>query len=135
MVGVSLKDKNRNELIRQRTKLTDITLKVGRMKWQRASYICRRTGNRWSKHVLERRPRLGERSVGSPLTRCPDDLSKRAGIDWMQKQQTGLCGVSWERPMSNNADADRRRWCESIFWRLYVNIINALLFFSILISF
>lgn len=51
-LGVSLRDKIRNEVICQRTKVIDIALKV-RLKWPCAGHICHRTENPWSKHVLE----------------------------------------------------------------------------------
>lgn len=48
MLGDSLKDKIRNEIIRQRTVVTVVAPKVGRMKWQWAGHIGRRTDNRVS---------------------------------------------------------------------------------------
>ena len=85
MLGVSLRDKIRNEEIRRRTKVTDIALKVSKLKWQWAGHIARRTDNRWGKKVLEWRPRTGRRSVGRPPTRWTDDLVKTAGNRWMQE--------------------------------------------------
>lgn len=75
MLGVSLVDRIRNEVIRQRTKC--------RTKW----HVCRRTNGRWSKHVLEWRPRMGKRSVGRPAARWVDDLRKVAGSGWMRAAQ------------------------------------------------
>ncbi|KAJ0184012.1 hypothetical protein K1T71_000435 [Dendrolimus kikuchii] len=69
MLGVSFMDKIRNEDIRKRTKVTDIARKISKLKWQWAGHICRRTDGRWSKRVLEWRPRLGKRSVGRPPAR------------------------------------------------------------------
>ena len=63
MLGVSLKDRIRNEAIREKTKVTDIARKISKLKWQWAGHICRRTDSRWSRRVLEWRPRLGKRSV------------------------------------------------------------------------
>ena len=64
MLGISLRDRLRNEEIRRRTKVTDIALRISKLKWQWAGHVCRRTDNRWSRKVLEWRPRTGKRSVG-----------------------------------------------------------------------
>lgn len=52
MLGVPLKDRIRNEVIWQRTKVTDIAHLVSKLKWQWAGHICRRTDDRWGKRVL-----------------------------------------------------------------------------------
>jgi hypothetical protein len=43
--------------------------RIGTLKWQWAGHISRRIDNRWSKRVLESRPRLGKRSVERPQAR------------------------------------------------------------------
>ena len=85
MLGVSLRDRLRNEYIRKRTKVTDIALRICRLKWQWAGHIARRTDGRWGGKVLEWRPRTGKRSVGRPPTRWSDDLVRCAGSGWMRK--------------------------------------------------
>jgi hypothetical protein len=84
MLGVSLQDRIRNQVIRQRTKVTDIAHRISILKWQWGGHISRRTDNRWGKRVLEWRQRLGKRSVGRPQARWSDDLRKTAGRSWMQ---------------------------------------------------
>lgn len=84
MLGVSLKDRIRNDVIRQRTRVTDIAHRISKLKWQWAGHISRRTDNRWSHKVLEWRPRLGKRSVGRPATRWDDDIRRLAGVSWMR---------------------------------------------------
>ena len=69
MLGVSLLDRIRNEEIRRRTNVTDIALRVSKLKWQWAGHIARRTDNRWGRKVLEWQPRAGRCSVGRPPTR------------------------------------------------------------------
>ncbi|CAG9134349.1 unnamed protein product [Plutella xylostella] len=86
MLGVSLMDRIRNEVIRQRTKVTDIAVKICKLKWQWAGHICRRTDNRWVRR-LEWRPRTGKRSVGRPPARWTDDLRRVAGSGWMRKAE------------------------------------------------
>ncbi|CAH2098273.1 unnamed protein product [Euphydryas editha] len=55
-----------------------------KLKWQWAGHIARRTDGRWSRKVLEWRPRTGKRSVGRPSTRCTDDLRKVVGRRWIE---------------------------------------------------
>jgi hypothetical protein len=74
----------RNQVIRQRTKVTDIAHRISILKWQWAGRISRRTNNRWGKRVLEWRPRLDKCSVGRPQARWSDDLRRTAGRSWMR---------------------------------------------------
>ncbi|KAI8421377.1 hypothetical protein MSG28_009457 [Choristoneura fumiferana] len=87
MLGVSLRDRIRNDDIRNRTKVTDIARRIAKLKWQWAGHIARRTDDRWGQKVLEWRPRTGRRAVGRPPTRWSDDLVKIAGSRWMRKAQ------------------------------------------------
>ncbi|CAH2245459.1 jg8713 [Pararge aegeria aegeria] len=41
MLGVSLRDKVRNDEIRRRTKVTDIAQRISKLKWQWAGHVCR----------------------------------------------------------------------------------------------
>jgi hypothetical protein len=77
-------DRIRNEVIRQKTKVTGIVHRICTLKWQWASHISRRTDNHWGKRVLEWRPRLGKRCVGRPQARWSDDLRKTAGRSWIR---------------------------------------------------
>ncbi|XP_052737833.1 putative uncharacterized transposon-derived protein F52C9.6 isoform X1 [Bicyclus anynana] len=87
MLGVSLRDRIRNEEIRRRTKVTDIAQRVAKLKWQWAGHIVQRGDGRWGPKVLEWRPRTSKRSVGRPPTRWTDDIKRVAGIRWMQMAQ------------------------------------------------
>ncbi|CAG9103041.1 unnamed protein product [Plutella xylostella] len=80
MLGVSLRDRIRNEEIRRRTKVTDIAKRISTLKWQWAGHVARRADDRWSRKVLEWRPRVGKRRVGRPPTRWSDDLRKYGDI-------------------------------------------------------
>ena len=106
MLGVSLRDKIRNEDIRRRTKVTDIAFRVCRLKWQWAGHIARRTDNRWGRKVLEWRPRIGKRSVGRPPTRWTDDIVKVAGNRWMQMAD---CRSMWR----SKGEAFVQQWTSS----------------------
>jgi hypothetical protein len=83
MLGVSLRDRIRNQVVWQRIKVTDIAHRISMLKWQWAGHISRRTDNRWVKRVLEWRPRLGKHSVGRPQA-WSDDLRRTAGRSWMR---------------------------------------------------
>jgi hypothetical protein len=60
MLGVSLRDLIRNQVVRQRTKVIDIAHRISMLKWQWAGNISRRTvgvnefwsGDRVSKNVV-----------------------------------------------------------------------------------
>jgi hypothetical protein len=83
MLGVSLRNQIRNQVTRQKTKVTDIAHRINMLKCQWAGHISRRTDNHWGKRVLEWRPRLGKRSVRRPKARWSDDLRRTAGRSWM----------------------------------------------------
>ncbi|KAL0891826.1 hypothetical protein ABMA27_015090 [Loxostege sticticalis] len=53
-----------NDASRRRTKVTDIALKISKLKWQWAGHVCRRTDDRWSRRVLEARDRVEWRRLG-----------------------------------------------------------------------
>jgi hypothetical protein len=76
MLGVSLRNRIRNDEIRKRTKVTDIARHIADLKWQWAIHIDRRTDGRWGGKVVEWRPRTGRRSVSRPPTRWTDYLVK-----------------------------------------------------------
>jgi hypothetical protein len=87
ILGISLRDRIRNDEIRKRTKVTDIARRIADLKWQWAGHIARRTDSRWGGKVLEWRPRTGRRSVGRPPIRRTDNLVKVAGSRWMRAAQ------------------------------------------------
>ncbi|CAH2231720.1 jg14303 [Pararge aegeria aegeria] len=102
MLGISLRDRIRNDEIRRRTKVTDIAQRISKLKWQWASHVCRRTDGLWGRRVLEWRPRIDKRSVGRPPARWTDDLKKVAGCGWMRKAEAVFGGALLERPMFNS---------------------------------
>jgi hypothetical protein len=84
MLGVSLRNRIRNQVIRQRTKVTDIAHRISMLKWQWVGHFSSRTDNRWGKRVLKWRLRLGKRSVRRPQARWSDDLRGTAGRSCMR---------------------------------------------------
>ncbi|CAH2229940.1 jg14013 [Pararge aegeria aegeria] len=47
MLGVSLRDQIRNVKIRRRTRVTDKTQRIAKLKWQWAGHIAQRTDGSW----------------------------------------------------------------------------------------
>ena len=86
MLGVSLRDHIRNEDLRRRTGVTDVVNQIRKLKWNWAGHVARMSDGRWTKRLLEWRPRLDKRSKGRPPTRWTDDLRRFAG-NWIQRAQ------------------------------------------------
>ena len=87
MLGITRRDRKRNEWIRSQTGVQDIILKVKRHKWQWAGHIARLQDERWTKLVTEWIPLQGKRKRARPKTRWVDELRKFEGIRWMQVAQ------------------------------------------------
>ncbi|XP_045460954.1 uncharacterized protein LOC123671253 [Harmonia axyridis] len=86
MLGVSLRDHVKNEDLRVRTGVTDVIYQIARLKWNWAGHVARMVDGRWTKRLLEWRPRADKRSRGRPPTRWTDDI-KRMTTDWMRSAQ------------------------------------------------
>ena len=87
MLGVSLRDKIPDTVIKQRTRITDAIYLLKKLKWNWAGHIARRTDDRWTKLILEWRPRQDAlRNRGRPPTRWSDDLKRFRG-NWIQVAQ------------------------------------------------
>lgn len=86
MLKISLRDKIRNEEIRRRTGVADVIERVARQKWQWAGHVAR-NNVKWTKVLMQWRPRESKRSVGRPQTRWRNDIQRHAGKRWMQTAQ------------------------------------------------
>ena len=73
VLNVKLKDKIRNTIIRQRTRVTDIVQYVTKAKLKWAGHIARMKDNRWTVRSTEWQIKV-VRSVGTPK-RCWTDIS------------------------------------------------------------
>lgn len=82
MIGLTLRDRVRNEEIRRRTGVDDIIQRITKQKWRWAGHIARMADGRWTKRLIEWRPRADKRSQGRPPTRWTDDL-KRITTNWI----------------------------------------------------
>ncbi|RVE41117.1 hypothetical protein evm_014233 [Chilo suppressalis] len=90
MLGISLRDRVRNDEIRRRTKVTDIARRIAQLKWNWAGHIARRTDGRWGGKVLEWRPRAGRRSVGRPATSAAHLEIKNYRMDASQSSRVSV---------------------------------------------
>lgn len=87
MLGITLRDRVPNEVIRRKTGVRDAVETILKLKWNWAGHVARMTDNRWTKRLLEWRPRIeAKRSRGRPPTRWTDDLKRVTG-NWMQTAQ------------------------------------------------
>jgi hypothetical protein len=88
MLGISLRDRRRNEWIRGVTRVTNIVQRVTELKWSWAGHVARMTDGRWTKIILQWRPWWGRRSRGRPMMRWSDDIVACASFGWMRRAQT-----------------------------------------------
>ncbi|GBP19872.1 hypothetical protein EVAR_75165_1 [Eumeta japonica] len=79
MLAVSLEYKIRNEVICRRTRVTDISQRISKLKQQREDRIARRTLNHWVTNVLEVR----WTNVGPAPAKLKDDMAKVASQSWL----------------------------------------------------
>ena len=81
MLNVKLKDRIRNTIIRQRTRVTDIVQCVTNTKWKWARHIAQMKDNRWTIRSTEWQIK-DVRSVGRSKHRCRDDIVGQQGVVW-----------------------------------------------------
>lgn len=87
MLGISLRDHIRNSEIRKRSRVTDVMRTISELKWNWAGHIARQQEDRWTKRIVNWRPRMTARPVGRPPRRWTDDIKEVAGMTWRQKAQ------------------------------------------------
>ena len=81
MLNVELKDRIRNTIIRQATRVTDIVQYVTNAKWKWAGHIARMNNKRWTIRSTEW-PIKGVRSVGRQKRSWRDDIVGQQGAVW-----------------------------------------------------
>ena len=81
MLIVKLKDRIRNTIIRQRTRVTDIVQYVTNTKWKWAGHIAPMRDNRWTIRSTEWQIK-GVRTVGRRKRRGRDDIVRQQGTVW-----------------------------------------------------
>ena len=87
MLGISLRDRVRNQVIRARSKVKDVAEVVLALKWRWVGHVARDDEDKWTKRLLCWRPRTSSRNAGRPQLRWRDDLVRFAGPTWMRNAQ------------------------------------------------
>ena len=93
MLGVSLRDRIRNEELRRRSKIKDVIERIAELKWSWAGHVARQSDTKWPLKILNWRPRLTKRSQGRPQLRWIDDIRRTAGAAWKHAAQ---CRSTWK---------------------------------------
>ena len=75
MLGISLRDRHRNDWIRKKTGMTDVIHRTKSLKWQWAGHIARMNNDRWTKRILDWRP-VNTRPTGRPPERWDSDIKR-----------------------------------------------------------
>ena len=98
MLGITRRDKIRNEDVRARTKVKDINEKAEEAKGQWAGHLARMNTSKWARKTTEWTPREGKRARGRPKRRWRDDIERKAGTKWTQVAQSRIEWRSLWRP-------------------------------------
>jgi hypothetical protein len=83
MLGISRRDRIRNDEIRARTGVDDVVTRILRLKWRWAGHVAR-DYVKWPKAVMQWRPRETKRSAGRAQIRWHDDVMTMVGKSWMR---------------------------------------------------
>ena len=86
MLSVKKSDRLKNKVIRNKTKVHDITHKIKRLKWRWTGHMIRGK-DKWSKLTTQWYPREGKRKKGRPQKRWDDDIKHVAGTTWNRVAQ------------------------------------------------
>lgn len=86
MLNIKKSDRLKNLVIRNKTKTTDVTIKIKRLKWRWAGHVIR-GHDKWSKRVTRWYPREGKKKRGRPHKRWDDDIRQVAGVMWNRVAQ------------------------------------------------
>ena len=95
MSHLSLRYKINHKVIRQKTKVKDITEKVRESKWRWAGHVARLQDNRWTNRLTEWQPRMGKKRK--------EEEGRRE--DWRDDLTSYMGTAAWTRTAR-----DRREW-------------------------
>ncbi|KAJ4451705.1 hypothetical protein ANN_03175 [Periplaneta americana] len=82
ILGISLKDRIRNEEVRRRSGVEDVVTLAKRMKWRWGGRVIRKQPTRWAHTATLWDPRIGWRNRGRPRTRWDDEFKLQLGGLW-----------------------------------------------------
>lgn len=85
ILNIKLRDKIKLTNIRNKTKVTDVTYTVRKLKWKWAGHMIRNRKEKWTKDVTVWYPRDGKRRKGRQKIRWEDDIKQIATTTWQRK--------------------------------------------------
>jgi hypothetical protein len=85
MLGITLKDRKKNNWIRGQTNIQDAITYLKNSKWRWAGHLARRSDDRWSAKLTFWKPNTGKRKRGRPKERWSEELRRTAGKRWKWK--------------------------------------------------
>ena len=91
MIGITLRDRQTNQWIRQQTRVVDVMERIASLKWNWAGHIARMTDERWTKIIMNWRPPT-TRPMGRPPERWTNNIKRAAGTNW---QQVAMDRLKW----------------------------------------
>ena len=87
ILGVSKRDRIKNNYIREKTGAKDIIYTIKKLKVKYAGHVARQCETRWPRKMMEWIPWDQKRGRGRPATRWRDDLVKEWGVLWARVAQ------------------------------------------------
>ena len=82
MLGITRRDRWKNEFIRSKTGVDDIITCMQKAKWRWAGHLARTEDDRWTKRCTEWTPRIGKRSRGRPTDKWDKEIVITGGATW-----------------------------------------------------
>ena len=82
MLKISIRDKIKNEPIKEMSGVQDIVLETRRSKMRLAGLVARTKDNRWTSRIIDWYPRETRRPRGRPPTRWEDYIKKKERDRW-----------------------------------------------------
>ena len=102
MLGVTRRDKIRNEDLRSRTGVKDVIVKVIEAKGKWAGHVARMKNHESAKKTTEWTPWDRKRGKGRPKRRWRDEIEQKAGSTWTQSAKNRDEWSKMWRPSSSS---------------------------------
>src|SRR5215469_3771925 len=102
MLGITIKDRRRNEWIRSQTKVKDVVQYIKCSKWQWAGHIARDAALKWSVTITEWTPLDDKRGRGRPKVRWEDEIRRAEGVLWRRAARDRSLWKKRGRPSSSS---------------------------------
>ncbi|KAJ4433633.1 hypothetical protein ANN_15943 [Periplaneta americana] len=104
-LGLSLRDRVPNEVLRKMSAIKDPALQATNTKWKWGGHVARLRDGRWTQTVTLWDPRIGKRSRGRPRRRWANLFSGRVGSHWSSR---GRHREDW-RNLRRKVNCDRNK--------------------------